>query len=80
MQEDRIKSETAILIWLPPGDVPQEPSFSASGASTFLSLADALAAAGKSTTRPAQPWISTADAIYTPEQIRIMAQDTREDD
>ena len=26
-KENMMKSETAILIWLPPGDVPQEPSF-----------------------------------------------------
>lgn len=75
-----MKSETAILIWLPPGDVPQEPAFSATGASTFLSLEDALTVAAKSTNRPGQPWISTADAIYSPEQIRIMIQNSSEDD
>jgi hypothetical protein len=75
-----MKGETAILIWLPSGDVPQEPAFSATGASTFLSLQDALTVAAKSTDRPGQPWISTADAIYSPEQIQIMTQDSGEDD
>lgn len=75
-----MKSEAAILIWLPPGEVPQEPAFSATGASTFLSLQHALTAAAKSTDRPGQPWISTADAIYSPQQIQIMIQNSGEDD
>lgn len=75
-----MKSETAILIWLAPGDVPQEPSFSAEGATTFRSLASALAAAAESADRPQQPWISTANAIYTPERIRTMTQNHSEDE
>lgn len=75
-----MKSETAILIWLPSGDVPQEPAFSATGASTFLSLQDALTVAAKNSDRRGQPWISTADAIYSPEQIQIMTQNSGDDD
>lgn len=65
-------SEAAILIWLPIGDVPQEPSFAAAGAVAYSSLADALTAAYKED-RPEVPWISTTQAVYSPEKIRLMA-------
>lgn len=65
--------EPAILIWLAPSEVPQAPSFAVAGAATYDSLADALVAAQRdSRNRPECPWISTKDAIFGPEHIRVL--------
>ncbi len=67
-------SEVSILIWLPVGEVPQAPVFEGSGATTCGSLAEALTAVHTSDAwQTKQPWISTSGTIFSPEQIRLLA-------
>lgn len=71
------KPEPAILIWLPLGEVPQQPSFSSASAIAYSSLPEALAAAYEEE-RLEVPWISTSESVYTPDDIRVMAATSME--
>ncbi len=70
-----MSNESAILIWLPAGEVPHAPSFEVASARTCPSLRDALIAARTdAASHSDQPWISTSGAIFTPEQIRVLLE------
>lgn len=72
--------DSAILIWLPVGEEPNAPSFSATGAVTYPSLRAALIAAQSASADKANlPWITTSDAVFDPGQISVL-QDTLIDD
>ncbi len=76
-----MSNESAILIWLPAGEVPHAPSFEVASASTCPSLRDALIAAGTHAASPSDlPWISTSGAIFTPEQIRVLLETLIDDE
>jgi hypothetical protein len=70
-----MKQEPAIIIWLPAGEVPQASSFEVASATTCKSLADALVSARRdSAGRLEDPWILTSDAIFGPDQIRVLLE------
>ncbi len=70
-----MQTETAILIWMPPGEVPHAPAFEVASARSFPSMRDALISARTSADHQSDhPWISTADAVFTPEQIRVLLE------
>ena len=76
-----MQTETAILIWLPPGEVPQAPAFEVASAMSFPSMRDALISARTSEAHQSNhPWISTADAVFTPEQIRVLLETMMDDE
>jgi hypothetical protein len=59
--------------WVPVGETPTMHAFTASGASTFDFLPDAVIHAQKEAAhRPEQPWISTSDVLFGPDQIRVL--------
>jgi len=66
--------DLSILIWLAAGQTPAGENFEATGARTFESLSDAVVqAAGEAEGRPESPWILTSDAMFGPEQIKVLA-------
>ncbi|MFD2648872.1 hypothetical protein ACFSX5_13865 [Devosia albogilva] len=76
-----MSNESAILIWLPAGEVPHAPSFEVASAMTCPSLKDALIAARTdAASRSDHPWISTSGAIFTPEQIRVLLETLLDDE
>src|SRR3954452_1722844 len=71
--EQHKPQDPAILIWVPVGETPTMHAFTASGASTFSFLPDAVIHAQKEAAhRPEQPWISTSDVLFGPDQIRVL--------
>jgi len=73
--------ETAILLWLPVGTVPQAPAFEAVGVTTCASLSEALVIARKEIDeRSGQPWISTSGAMFGPDHIRVMLETLMDSD
>jgi len=65
--------DPAILIWVPVGETPTAHAFAVRSASTFDFLSDAIIHAQKEAAhRPEKPWISTSDALFGPDQIRVL--------